>query len=106
MRWRCGSATVSGPLCLSPEKVSFDLGEVFQVRECQAGLRLLHYGLPRVVVRLVAGRGSWALAGGQRQGSGGEPGQGEEETVGAVVGIHDGSPVTWDRRELFAGAGR
>jgi hypothetical protein len=59
-------------------------------RCCQAVLRLLRHGLRRVVVvRPVAGRGGCALAGGQRQGGGGEPGQRDGETVGAVAGVHD-----------------
>jgi hypothetical protein len=75
------------------EEVSLDVGEIAQVRECQARLGLLRYGLRRLVVRLVAGRGGCALACGQREGGGREPGQRLSRSCG--MGPAGDSQVAW-----------
>jgi len=79
-----------GALGQCPEEVSLDLGDVFQVRDCQAGLRRVRRGNGWRGRRHEGGRGGCALGCGQRQGGGGrEPGQGDGQTAGAVAGVHD-----------------
>jgi hypothetical protein len=74
-----------------PQGAALCLGEILEVCERHTRLRLPHRCWRRlVVVQAVAGRGDSALACGQGERGGGEPGQHDGETVAAVDVVHDG----------------